>query len=251
MNKLLFLALFIFSSISLHAYSKHIVLATMSNKDRAAGMIKRIPKKSPSVYKLAKKYNISFYVEKSNKFYLVVAGVFHKREEILKALKEVRKSYPGSYPALAKTVKQDTVVKKEAVVKVEPTMVEVVDEKISKIVLKKPNVQEKTTVPKAEVKDTVAVVAEEINTEVKEVVAVVIEEPKAQIKDTVAVVAEKPKAEVKDVAPEAKVEKKKVEPKAEEVESESFFSWWYIILLIVFGVLTYYFIKFKKIYDEY
>ncbi len=226
MNKLIFLIIFIFSSISLQAYSKNIVMAALDTEKRALGMIKGIPKESPSIYLLSKKYNFSFSVKKLGKYYLVLAGVFHNRKEIVIALKKVRKSYHGAYPAIATKIKEEVAVKK-----IKPIIVEVVDKNIRKVVVKKVQLKSKK-------QDII----------VKEKVDIKSQIEKVEISKENTVVTK----ELKDIAKqETKEQKKKAESKIKEVESESSFHWSYIALLILFGIFIYYFIKFKRIYDEY
>ncbi len=200
-------------------------------------MIKRIPQNSPSIYKLSKKYNFSFSVKKLGKHYLVLAGVFHNRKEIVIVLKKVRKGYPGAYPAIATKIKKEVVVKKikptikKVAVKKNKPIIIAVDKNISKIVVKKTQLKDKT-------KDII----------VKEKVDIKLQIEKVEITKKNTVVIKELKSIVKE---EPKIEKKKVESKIKEVESESSFHWSYIALLILFGIFIYYFIKFKRIYDEY
>jgi hypothetical protein len=97
MFRLLFLTIIIFSSLSLHAYQKKIVLESFTTQKRALIAKDSISKKSPELYDMSKEYDFEFSVKESGKYHILVAEVFRDKETILKAVKEARKVFKGAY----------------------------------------------------------------------------------------------------------------------------------------------------------
>jgi len=235
MNKIFLLLAFIVLTSSLQAYSKKIVMATFSNKENATKMIESLPEVAPSVYKLSKKHKFIFKTRKSGKYYILIAEKFTDKKVLNTTLKKIKRAFKGAYSnnyTPPKELEKPKAVKPKKVIVVKK-------EKIKQAIVKKIVKKEKT--PKAIVKKVVK--PEKIELVKKENIA------------------EKPI--VKKVIP---VKKEIIKPKKELVKEEpknssqletakqifaDYFQWWYAVLLIIAGVLTYYYIKFKKIYDEY
>ena len=223
MNKIFLLLAFIVLTSSLQAYSKKIVMATFSNKENATKMIESLPEVAPSVYKLSKKHKFIFKTRKSGKYYILIAEKFTDKKVLNTTLKKIKRAFKGAYSnnyTPPKELEKPKAVKPKKVIVVKK-------EKIKQAIVKKVVKKEKT--PKAIVKKVVK--PEKIELVKKENIA------------------EKPI--VKKVIPVKKEPKNNSQLETAKQIFADYFQWWYAVLLIIAGVLTYYYIKFKKIYDEY
>ena len=247
MYRLLFLSFFIFMSVSLEAYSKRIILISFSTKERADSMMKELPALSPSLYTLAKKHNFEIKLKKSGKYYILIAEVFKDKKVLNTALKKIRKRFKGAYVSTYK-------YSSKKVPKVEKKVLKVEEKTTIKEILK----QEVTFTAKKEVPK------KEIAKDVVEVkVATPVEVPPVLIQK---VVPEAIKIEPKIETIETKV--KEILPKVstevliKEVEKETIFDkilrifqknfeYSHIIILILAILVLRYYLKFKRIYDEY
>lgn len=119
MNKIIFLLFLTLFSITLEAYSKKIILASFTTQEKADSMMASLPQRSPSLYKLAKKYNFDIKMKKSGKYHILVAEVFTEKETLLVALKNIKRRYQGAYATTAEIplVIQKQVIRKEKVIK--------------------------------------------------------------------------------------------------------------------------------------
>ena len=244
MNKLLFLLIFIFSSVSLHAYAKRVILASYSTKDRAESMLKTLPTLSPTLYKLAMQHDFDVKIKESGKYYILFAEVFRDREVLNTALKKIRKSFPGAYVSSYQYPEVEEVKK-------------VVPKKKTNIVKPKEVTEKKALVSELENKQT-------LKENVKPAIIIKKETPKPKLQ------MQEQKKIVLDVKPSVSQEKsllkketvKAVVLKTAEKTQETaldrtkhifldYFEWSYLVILVIGLVILRYYIKFKKIYDEY
>lgn len=219
-----FLLFFIMVNVSLEAYSKKVILGSFLTQERAHNEMKKFSKTSPIVVSLSKNNNFDLKVRKSGKYYIVVAEVFHDRKVLNAFLREIRKTSKGSYVS-NHTVAKKTIVKKpqEIVLKEIPeevSKIEVAEMKESKIETKqKPKTEEKKhEIPKETIEAKKKILTQ------NQVIQSPIEKQMQRTSEQFSVVF--------DIFKE-------------------YFQWTYVISFIIFVVFTYYYIKFKRIYDEY
>ena len=264
MGKLLFLTLFIFSSISLHAYQKKIVLGSFSAEYRAQKMIKSLPKRTPTLYEMSQKYDFVFNVKEAGKYYILVAEVFDSPKVLLTVLKEARKRFPGAYPnesTMQTKTKVEPVVSKKAIEKTEPVIAQEksVEDEQEVLEVKEVNteivdvemqvIKKKEPLVLAIASKDIEKINEIVKTEENLTKVDIIVPNKQEIKTVQKIEsASEPLAEPKE---EVKEEVKKQVIKDTTESEESFFHWSYILILLLLGAGTHYFIKFKRIYDEY
>lgn len=226
MNKVFLLFFLVVFTVSLEAYSKKVILASFSTETRAQKMINELPKVSPSVISLAKKYNFKLKIRKSGKYYILVAEVFNDKKVLKTSLKEIRRRFKGAYVGNYKP--SDSTAQTKVQTKIE---------KAPKLLSHKKR-QETTNIalenkPKAKEKKI-------------EVVQKEILESKTQIIE-------------KEVNQDSYI-KSSFDKQLERFQDQfliawdifkTYFEWTYFILFIVFIVFVRYYIKFKRIYDEY
>ena len=242
MNKLLLVFILIFSSVSLQAYAKRVILSSFSTKQRAQSMLDKLPQISPSIYKLAKTYGFEIKLKESGKYYILYAEVFRDKKVLNNALKKIRKRFKGAYVS-SYTYPKET--KKIAMKKVEPVKV------LPKEVNTKSPVEAKQNLPKDKRE---ALKPENIKAQIKTKELVLEDKPEVlkpttQIKPVQKVVQAINKKEVQE-----KVEIKGTNKTALEQLSYLFteyINWSYLIIFVLSIVVIRYYIKFKRIYDEY
>lgn len=228
MHKLLFVFLILFISISLEAYAKRIIFISLSTQERADAMMKKLPASHPSLFALAKKHDFQIKLKDSGKYYILVAEVFTDEEVLNTALKEIRKSFKGAYASSYKYPKKEV---KKLIPEVKAVIPEVKREALKPTVeiVQKPKqvfVQKEVEIQKVlEIKKQPEIKIESIKEVVKKVEKVIV----------------------------PKTVEKKEEKKEETTQTflEKYFEWTYVILLILGLVIIRYYIKFKRIYDEY
>jgi len=219
MNKLFLLLILLLASISLEAYTKRVILVSFSTQERAETMMKKLPILSPSLYALAKKHNFNIRLKKSGKYYIIVAEVFENRGVLNEALKKIKKRFKGAYVSNYTYPKKEKIKEILEIVpkpKVLPK-VQVVEKPKAVFVLKEPEVK----------REVLSIVVKEIEKKIEKVDEIVVPkiiENKAQRE-----------AEKEDI-----------------VETFlKYFEWSYIIIILLSFVGIRYYIKFKRIYDEY
>ena len=231
MNKLFFLLIILFASISLEAYAKKIILVSFSTQARADAMMEKLPKLSPSLYTLAKKHDFHVRLKKSGKYYILVAEVFTDKEVLNSALQKIRKSFKGAYVSNYKYPKKKVVAKAKAIIA--QVQHEVVKPKVQRV--------EESIVAKNIEKPTQVLVQKELKIQ---------KQPEIKIEPAKEVMKKLEKV----IAPKT-IQKKVQEPTGKEEIGQTFlekhFQWKYVIFLIVGLIGVYYYIKFKRIYDEY
>ena len=216
MKNILLLFLFVVLSSNLSAYSKKIILASFATHDRAQKMKNSLPERTPTLYNMTKRYDFGFVVRKAGKYYMLSAEVFTNEKALSIVYKEAKKRFKGSYfndqtSALKKKKQQSFEVEAPKVEILAPKEMIVIRRQFKKHV----EVVEQNSSKIEEKNDTIAVVEKN---------------------DTIVVV-------------------EKIKPVQITIKKESsfldFFHWSYLVLIIIGVLLIYYFIKFKKIYDEY
>lgn len=236
MRTLFFIFFFILTSLSLEAYSKKIIMASFSTQERANKMMAELPTRSPTLYKLSKKYGFAIKMRESGKYYVLVAEVFTDRAVLNKALKSVRKIFKGSYVGNYKVVKSVPKTAKPVLIKKEVPKLE---EKFSVEV--PPVVKEVKKVEDIEIKETSLepkIIQKKIKEEVKTLVisnVTVKENETSQIQEQFLKQVNRTLEEIKPLL----------------LLAEEYFQWYYLVLLFLLSTFTFYYIKFKKIYDEY
>jgi len=198
MHKILFLLLLTLFSISLEAYSKKIILASFSTQEKADEMMATLSQRSPSLYKLAKKYNFDIKMKESGKYHILVAEVFIDKKILAIALKSMKRRYKGAYATDAEVPK---ITKK--------TIVNVVEKTIKKEVTEK-----KVEEPKLPHFDDIDKIIPKNDIKV-------VQEKEASPQDLVAQVFEK------------------------------YIHLYYVIFFLIFLLVSYYYVKLKKIYNGY
>lgn len=215
MNKIIFLLFLTLFSITLEAYSKKIILASFTTQEKADAMMASLPQRSPSLYKLAKKYNFDIKMKKSGKYHILVAEVFTEKKTLLVVLKNIKRRYQGAY---ATTAEIPLVIQKQ-VMKIPKT-------KTNKVIRKEKIIKTKTI-------------------EVKEVVKVKkIEEHRLIHFEDIDKILPKSNVLV--------VEKKEVSSSILITQVfEKYFHLYYVMFFLIFLVVFYYYTKLKKIYKTY
>ncbi|WP_455757827.1 hypothetical protein [Sulfurimonas sp.] len=252
MNRFLLILLFIFFTVDLSAYSKKIILASFSSQERAQKMKDSLPQRTPTLYKMTKKYDFKFVIRKSGKYHMLSAEVFTRSKALDIVFKEAKKRFRGAYY----NNQTSSLEAKKEVIEVEAVKVETV-EKDKIIVQRKIKTDLNTTLVE---NNTTAIEDKNITLVKKEIVTVEDKNITLAKKETVTIEDKNTTVlKVEKVEPAKPQEKPIIKRKAlitkDSVKDESsiwdYFHWSYLIMLIIAGILTHYFIKFKKIYDEY
>lgn len=207
MGRLFLLLFFIFWSVNLSAYSKKIIMASFTTKERAQTMVNSLSTENSSLYKLSKEHKFAFNIRKSGKYYMLVAEIFTDKKVLKTSLKKIKKRFKGAYsnnynpPKVSQTTEVKKVKKNVEV-----------EKKVKKVKSIDKNITKKTPIP--------------------------VLEKKVKIEE---------------------VQEPKLEEKTQNIVNvnglidafNKYFQWSYIVMLILAGVILNYYIKFKKIYDEY
>ena len=161
-------------------------------------MMATLSQRSPSLYKLAKKYNFDIKMKESGKYHILVAEVFIDKKILAIALKSMKRRYKGAYATDAEVPK---ITKK--------TIVNVVEKTIKKEVTEK-----KVEEPKLPHFDDIDKIIPKNDIKV-------VQEKEASPQDLVAQVFEK------------------------------YIHLYYVIFFLIFLLVSYYYVKLKKIYNGY
>jgi len=217
-------------SSSAWGYSKKIIFSSFSAKQSAEKSLSRFLKstKSAKLNSLAQKNNFEVHIRQSGKYYIIVAEPILDKKLLLKTLKIVKKSYKQAYAN-------------------NYTPPEVVVEEIPKEVL-----VEKTQELNVSDEKVVVAVEEKKTEEVKEVEVPLhpVVETKTMDINTTDVNMTKQESVVETLESNISV-KKEIETlyKEDKLDLGLIFKW--VLLFVVLSVMIFYFIKFKRIYDEY
>jgi hypothetical protein len=200
-------------SSSAWGYSKKIIFSSFTAKNSAEKSLSKFLKssKSTQLNSLAEKNNFDVHIRQSGKYYIIVAEPINDKNLLSKALKIVKKSYKQAYA--------NNYTPPEIVIEEVP---------IEKVV-------EKT---------------QELNVS-EEKVEVAVEE-KEEVKESQTVDVNITKEEsVEEILKSTKPVKKEIETlyKEEKFDFVLIFKW--LLLFTVLSIMIFYFIKFKRIYDEY
>ena len=222
MKKILFFTLLIALTSSLQAYSKKIIFATFTSNKNAQKSLKSFQKTSEykKLSKLSIDNSFQVYVRASGNYFIVVAEPFYDRKIAVQAYKLIKIKYENLYANIY------TPPEKQLNNEVEKPLH--VEKKIVKVAVKKELIKKKV--------DTEVQKPETLHVEKKIIKTVV-------------------KKELPKKSVEVKIQKT-------EVQEESLIKTMgfamdildilkYLAITLLFGTLTYYFIKFKRIYDEY
>jgi len=207
-------------SSSAWGYSKKIIFSSFTTKQSAEKSLSRFLKssKSSKLNSLAQKNNFEVHIRQSGKYYIIVAEPLRDKTLLLKTLKVVKKSYkqayPNNYTAPEREKTQELNVSKEKVV--------------------------------------VAVVEKETREEAKAVEIPLHPVVESKTVDTNITDVNITKQEsVVEVAESNISVKKEIETlyKEDKIDLELILKW--VLLFVILSVMIFYFIKFKRIYDEY
>lgn len=225
--------LFIILNSSLQAYSKKIILSTFSTQEKAQKRLKSFEKsgrKYSELIKLAKKNSFKIYVRESGKYHIIVVEPILNKNVLNKAIKiaklNFKHAYANSYtpPTIEDKHKSKDVQKKSMPIAIEKEAIELNTSK-------------------------------EISTTLKEEVALqhpVVQDVGMDVNKT----EQEPMIRLSEEKNTTIVESKEILELVEEVVKESkeldigmILKW--ILFLVIISTASYYFIKFKRIYDEY
>lgn len=246
MVKLVFIFFFIFTSVSLQAYAKKVILASFSSEKRAQKMMQKLPTLSPTLYALADEYNFEVKLKKTEKYHIIVAEVFTDRKTLIEALKKIRKSFKGAY-VRAYTSPLEKTPKPQKKISIKELLEEQDLEFLKEEENKTAAMQTIRLTPllEEEIKDV------EVNiTSKSEMEAPTLENMPEVIKQEV----------VKDLHTQTVVSKKKEKIQETEKKQESamgktlsifleYFRWSHLLILLMGIGLSVYFFKMKRIYD--
>jgi len=216
-------------SSSAWGYSKKIIFSSFSAKQSAEKSLSRFLKstKSAKLNSLAKKNNFEVYIRQSGKYYIIVAEPIRDKKLLLKTLKIVKKSYKQAYannytpPEIVEKIPKEVVVKKTQEL----------------------NVSEEKVIIAVEEKKTEEV--KEVEVPLHPVV-----ETKTMDINTTDVNMTKQESVVETLESNISV-KKEIETLYTEDKPDLGLIFKWVLLFVVLSVMIFYFIKFKRIYDEY
>ncbi len=229
MNRVFLLLFFLVITVSLEAYSKKVILASFSTEQRAQNMLKELPKLSPTVFTLSKKYHFELKIRKSGKYHILVAEVFHNKKVLETFLKQIRKRFKGAYVS-NHTLK----IKKKKPKSIEkPKVIE------EKIIIEKPKLPKKIIIQKK-----LEVVKQKKTLQVPEVKVkkeTIVKEEEIQNNDYSVVITQ------------LELQTQRFQTQTAPVVDffQKYFDWMYFILFIAVSMFVHFYIKFKRIYDEY
>ena len=216
MKKVLFLSFLFVAVTSLEAYSKKIIFATFSNEQNAQKSLNSFEKTESyeKLKKLSLKHDFKIYTRASGRFYIVVAEPFFQRKTAVKAYKIIKQKYKNLYANIYTPPETQQVDSNKSLLK---------DNKKEKVV-------------KVEEKDTKILKVAKVP--VKSIQITTLEKKKAET------------LEVKAVEEEIIVKEKSLE-KTVDFAMDILDILLYLSVVIFLGVIIYYYIKLKRIYDEY
>ena len=226
------LILLLILSSSAWGYSKKIIFSSFTTKQSAEKSLSRFLKsaKSTKLNSLAQENNFEVHIRQSGKYYIIVAEPLTDKTLLLKTLKIVKKSYKQAYPN-----------------NYTPPVVEVVEEEVLKEVV----VAKTQELNVSEEKVVVAVEEKQIE-KVKEVEVPLHPVVEQKTVDTNTTDVNRTKQESVAEIVESNISVKKVieTPYTENtIDLELILKW--LLLFVILSVMIFYFIKFKRIYDEY
>ena len=233
------LILLLILSSSAWGYSKKIIFSSFSDKQSAEKSLDKFlstPQKSQKLMALAKNNEFQVHIRESGKYYIMVAEPIRDKTLLSKTIKIVKKSYKQAYANNYTPPKVPVEVPK-----VEAPKVAV--EKTQEV-----NVSKAVVTPVVEKEKLKEKLIEEVE-KVEKVEVEIPLEPVVEIKTTdVNIITKESTAATQENNVSVKKEFKTLE-KEEEIDVTLVIKW--LLLFVVLGVLLFYFMKFKRVYDEY
>jgi len=252
MKKIILVALLLSLFSSLHAYSKKIIFSAFSNMENAQRSLQGF--KETNSYKeiesLAKANNFIVHARISGRYYIVVAEPFYSKDVAKKAFrlgkKEYRNAYMNTYEAPTKpeervvvktsteelkSIEKHVEVEKKEKVEQEKNTTVVQIKSSQELELKEKELNEIQEIDKNETKETI----EEFNDSQEMEKTEELDTNLSEIKKTIA-------------------EQNKTKISVERTKEFAFSvldTLLYLFLATIFGVAIFYFVKFKRVYDEY
>jgi len=248
MKKILFLILILSLTTLLQAYSKKIIFVSFSSEKRALNSLNLFKKSSnyKKLDKLAKENDFKIYTRASGKYYIVVAEPLLLRSVGVQAYKLIKKSYKHAYPApyVPLVVEEKIVVKEKIKEKPKPK------KEVVKVVQK----QKMPTIPKDinKTKEVVKPVIKEIDKEEAKEKSVAqreiiideminkgdkLEDLNLELKEFVLKIVTNIMDNFNNISLDFNLDNWSILK--------------YLSIFFVLLILLYYYIKFKRIYDEY
>lgn len=227
MKKIALFTLFLLLlTTSLNAYSKKIVFSAFSNAQNASSSLQEYKntKEYQRLFELSQENGFKIYYRASGKYFVIIAEPILNKDVGIEAFELVKSKYTSAYTMLYVEDKKDTKAKKIVIAeKVIEKIVRTVEDKNSSI---NNEVSKKAIVPEIkESNKTVALNSEQNTTTLK-------------IEKTI-----------------KKEEKKEIISEVYKEEKKEFLDIWtiirYIVIFFFLFVVTFYYMKFKRLYDEY
>ncbi len=225
MKFILWFMMLILLSSSAQAYSKKIIFSSFSDKISAQKSLDSFmsnSKKSKTLSKLAEDNEFKVFVRQSGKYHIIVAEPIKNRTILKQTLKIVKSKYKQAYPNNYTPPKVPIAKPKKAQIQELNTSKKLQEVKVSHPVVKEIVLDVNKTKEEESVK-----VIQETNT--------TLETNTTSLEENSTVTA--PVTEVIVPAKEA------------ELDIEAILKW--MLFVLILSVMTFYFIKFKRIYDEY
>ena len=255
MKKIIYLlTIVLLLQVNLFGYAKKIVFGSFKGEKNAKYLAKQVEKfvaKDKDLSKVLKSNNISVYVNKVGKLNQVSIRVFPNKTLLLNSIKIIRKKYKDAYiqsttpltkKAIKATKKQEIKKKIEPIVKTKPTIIIKKQEKekevISAIVLKnkKQTIVKKTTVKPAKKQEVKKIIKLEKNKEQNKT-----KKLSTNVEENTIMKS------IHNILKNIDI-KKYSQVFLDYLPPINFAT---ILLFIVFIVLIYYGLKFKRLYDQY
>ncbi len=224
-----FLLIFVLSD-SLLAYSKKIIFSSFETQQKAQKYFDAFEskgKKYDALLKLAKEKDFKVYVRKSGRYHIIVAEPFTDKNTLYRVMKIAKMNFTHPYVNKYSSPKKVQAIQ-EKPVKIEPVVIEKIDENVT-------NESNATKINKRSLEFQEIVVKRPIIEELES--NETIQELKPPV--TQERVLESNATESQVVAPQ----------ESQELDLWMLFKW--LLLFVVVGTMIFYFIKFKRIYDEY
>ncbi len=228
MKFILWFMMLILLSSSAQAYSKKIIFSSFSDKISAQKSLDSFmsnSKKSKTLSKLAEDNEFKVFVRQSGKYHIIVAEPIKNRTILKQTLKIVKSKYKQAYPNNYTPPKVPIAKPKKAQIQELNTSKKLQEVKVSHPVVKEIVLDVNKTKEEESVK-----VIQETNTtlEAKEINTTIVEENSTVTTPVTEII---------------------VPAKEVELDIEAILKW--MLFVLILSVMTFYFIKFKRIYDEY
>ena len=255
--KILSLLIYLFLASSLlEGYSKKIILGTYSKKSNADRELSKLKSKIPEykkLHQLSKENDFDIYVRPYGKYHIVVVEPIKNKKVLFTSLNIIKKGFKGAFVSDASEIEKKSYTKsslkrateikeKKALLQSKPEVVSVQESRDSLAAAdkSKDSIEESIEVKTEAEQNMPALMGGEVKNDKNASTA----EQETQPSITPLVPSKVTQSRLDEA------EKEPETPSLTEVISRHF-HWSYIILIIILGVMAYYLIKFKKIYDQY